>query len=121
MSCKGLCLFSSFHHYINLYTGAASAPINHFPFFQPVLHTIFFPRHWLLSLITIVEAVVRGERGINPLPGDKILDWSKLKAFADHKSNVTQNIKVVLYRIENIVGKEENADNQHFLLFPECF
>ena len=22
---------------------------------------------------------------------------------------------------ENIVGKEENAGNQHFLLFPKCF
>ena len=24
-------------------------------------------------------------------------------------------------RVENIVGKGENADNQHFLLFPQCF
>ena len=24
-------------------------------------------------------------------------------------------------RVENIVGKEENAGNQHFLLFPQCF
>ena len=23
--------------------------------------------------------------------------------------------------IEKIVGKEENAGNQHFLLFPQCF
>ena len=23
--------------------------------------------------------------------------------------------------IENIVGKGENAGNQHFLLFPQCF
>ena len=22
---------------------------------------------------------------------------------------------------ENIVGKEENGGNQHFLLFPQCF
>ena len=26
---------------------------------------------------------------INPLPNEKILDWSKLKAFADDKINVT--------------------------------
>ena len=58
---------------------------------------------------------------VNPLPDDKISDWSKLKAFADTKLNVTQNIKVVLHRIENIVGKEENAGYQHFLLFPQCF
>ena len=23
--------------------------------------------------------------------------------------------------VENIVGKEENAANRHFLLFPKCF
>ena len=27
----------------------------------------------------------------------------------------------VLERIENIIGKGENASNQHFLLFPQCF
>ena len=25
------------------------------------------------------------------------------------------------YRVENIVGKEENAGYQHCLLFPQCF
>ena len=29
--------------------------------------------------------------------------------------------KFVLDKIENIVGKEENAGHQHFLLFPQCF
>ena len=27
----------------------------------------------------------------------------------------------VLDRVENIVGKEENAGYLHFLLFPQCF
>ena len=58
---------------------------------------------------------------VNPLTDDKILGLPKLKAFADDKSNVTQNIKVVFHRIENIVEKEENAGYQHFLLFPQCF
>ena len=58
---------------------------------------------------------------LKPLPDDKILGLSKLKAFADDKLNVTQNAKVVYHRIENIVGKEENAGYQHFLLFPQCF
>ena len=57
----------------------------------------------------------------NPSPDDKILGLPNLKAFADDKSNVTQNIKVVFHRLENIVGKEENAGYQHFLLFPQCF
>ena len=49
---------------------------------------------------------------INPFPDDKILGLPKLKLFA------TQNVKVIFHRIENIVGKEENAGYQHFLLFP---
>ena len=57
----------------------------------------------------------------NPFQDDEILGLSKLKAFADDNLNVTQNIKVVFHRIENIVGKEENAGYQHFLLFPQCF
>ena len=52
---------------------------------------------------------------------DKILDWSKLKAFTDNKINVTKILKFVLGRVENILGKGENAGYQHFLLFPQCF
>ena len=58
---------------------------------------------------------------INSLPNDKSLDWSKLKAFADDKIKVTEKLKILLERVENIVGKGENAGYQHFLLFPQCF
>ena len=57
----------------------------------------------------------------NSLPNDKILDWSKLKAFADDKIKATEKLKFGLGRVENIVGKGENAGYQHFLLFPQCF
>ena len=56
----------------------------------------------------------------NSLPNDKILNWSKLKAFADVKIYVTEELKFVLGRIDKIVGKGENAGYQHFLLFPQC-
>ena len=46
---------------------------------------------------------------INSLPNDKILDWSKLKAFADDKINVAEKLSFVLGRVENIVEKGENA------------
>ena len=39
----------------------------------------------------------------------KILDWSKLKAFADDKINVTEKLKFVLERAENIVEKEKTV------------
>ena len=51
----------------------------------------------------------------NPLPNNIILDWSELKAFVDDKINVTEKLKFVLKRLENIVEKEENVGFQHFL------
>ena len=61
------------------------------------------------------------ERVNSILPNDKVKDWSKLKAFADDSINVTERLKFVLGRVENIVGKGENAGYQHFLLFQRCF
>ena len=58
---------------------------------------------------------------LNPLSYDKILDVTKLKTFADDKINVAQMMISVFDRIENNVGKGENAGHQHFLLFPQCF
>ena len=55
----------------------------------------------------------------NSLPNDKRLNWSKKKA--DDKISVTEKLKFVLERVENIVGKRENAGCQHFLFFPQCF
>ena len=50
-----------------------------------------------------------------------VLELSKLKTFADNKSNVTQKLKFKLGRVENIMGKDENAGYLHFLHFPQCF
>ena len=44
-----------------------------------------------------------------------------MEGFADEKLKVIQMAKFVLDKTENIVGKEENAGYQHFLLFPQCF
>ena len=57
----------------------------------------------------------------NSLPNNKILDWSKFKAFADDKVNVGNKLKTIYWRVENIVRKGENAGYQHFILFPQCF
>ena len=55
------------------------------------------------------------------LPNDKILDWSKFQAFADNKINMNESLKIVLGRVENILGEGENAGNQHFLHLLQCF
>ena len=58
----------------------------------------------------------------NPLQNKKKnSDSSKLKAFADDKINRKEKLKFGLGRVENMVGKGENAGYQHFLLFPQCF
>ena len=58
---------------------------------------------------------------VNSLPNNKFLDWSKLKAFADNKIKLAEKLQFDLGRVENIVGKGENAGYQHFLLFLQCF
>ena len=50
-----------------------------------------------------------------------MFDWSTLKAFADDKIIVTEKLIFFLGRVENILRKGENAGNQHFHLFPQCF
>ena len=55
------------------------------------------------------------------MPDNTILALSKLKAFADNNFILAKMVQLLSERIENIVGKGENAGNQHFLLFPQCF
>ena len=43
-------------------------------------------------------------RIFNSLPNDNILGLSKSKAFADDKIKVTENLKFVLWRVENDYG-----------------
>ena len=57
-------------------------------------------------------------RVINPLPNNKILDFAKFKVLADDKLNIVKMMISLYNRVENTVGKGENAGNQHFLLFP---
>ena len=44
--------------------------------------------------------------GLNPLPKDKIFDWSKLKAFADYKINVEEKLKFVFGKGRKHCGKQ---------------
>ena len=57
----------------------------------------------------------------NPLLNNKSLNATKLKAFADDKITVAKMRISLFHRVENTVGKGENAGYKHFLLFPQCF
>ena len=51
-------------------------------------------------------------------PTDKVLDLSKLKGSPDDKIDMTEEIKICSGRVENTVGKADNADYHNFLLNP---
>ena len=53
----------------------------------------------------------------NSLINNKFLDLTDLKSFADKNMNEYAKLKFLLGRVENVVGKGENAGCQHFLLF----
>ena len=56
----------------------------------------------------------------NPLPDDKILDWSKSKQIADDNFEFDENRRKLSELVENTVGKGEIARYEQFLLFPQC-
>ena len=72
-------------------------------------------------LLNLAKSLDQTEYVLNALPNNKILDQSDLKDFAEDRINVNFKMAFVLGRLENIVGKGENAGYQHFLLFPQCF
>ena len=60
----------------------------------PACGAFFFFFSDLIDILKVVKS----------LPNDKILNWSKLKTFADDKTDMTQMMIFVHGRIENIVG-----------------
>ena len=56
--------------------------------------------------------------GSNTLTNDKSLDWSKLKAFANDKINVTQNF--LFGKGRKHCGKRRKCWLQAFSPFPQC-
>ena len=75
----------------------------------------------IYSLLTHPEPYILEAQFLNPFPHDKILDQSKLKAFADDKLNLTKMIITVFYRVENIVGKGEIACLSNFSFSHNVF
>ena len=74
-------------------------------------------------LSVVVKILFYNSSNLNSIPNDNISDWSKFKAFAIDKINVAQMLSFdsVFDKIENIVGKGENAGYRHFLHFPHFF
>ena len=56
-----------------------------------------------------------------PITRWQILDFSKLKEFADYNFRIDENARKFSKWLENTVGKGEIARYEQFLLFPQCF
>ena len=67
---------------------------------------------WPLTLVLIQNELT--------LPNEENLE-SKLKAFEDDMINFIEMIISLSYRVENIVGKGENAGYQYFSSFHNVF
>ena len=74
-----------------------------------------------ISFLIVPQTCFLNEIYFNSLHSDNIFEWSKFKGFADDKINVREKLNFFSGKVENIVGKGENAGNQHFLLFQQCF
>ena len=76
-----------------------------------------WPFKMMMLIFCPVSKMLLGYSSAN----DKFLYFAQLKGFADNRRNMTVNSKFVSGRVENVVGKGENASYQHFLLFSQCF
>ena len=82
----------------------------------------------MISVCKRVSAFcINRDNGLQPKPFiiqillSKVLSLYQTKTFADDKINVTQKLKLVSERTENIFGERENGGNQYFRLFPQYF
>ena len=83
--------------------------------------TYYLTNYPIVEKLNLQNCFKKHNHSFTLLTRGKISDWSKMRAFADDKVNAIEKLKFVLERVKNIVGKGENAGNQHFLHFPQCF
>ena len=61
------------------------------------------------------------QTGFNSVPNNKFIEWSQSKAIQDNKLNVTENLKFVMGRVENLVGKGQTLVTSIFPFFLPYF
>ena len=99
---------------------ASSEPVHAFLEFLPVLRTIFFSNHWLLSHITIVETTDSGERGTNHVAITFINPvkeyWPSQDRTSDLMFSSPQRYRLSYGAPYYIVGGE-NASKQNYFFY----
>ena len=69
--------------------------------------------------VKLMPKAKNNQGDFNPFLNEYILDVTSLKAFADNKSNVAKMTISLFDRVENTVGKGENANTSIFS-FSHC-
>ena len=83
-----------------------------------LLHKLFSKASFLRKVKTR-KCVVKGLLNLYQMTNCRLV---QLERIADDKIYSNEQLKFLSGRVENIMGKGENAGNyQHFLLFPKCF
>ena len=65
--------------------------------------------------------IIRSWDSVNSVTHDMILEWSKLKAFADDKINVSEMLKCVSGRVETTQEREKMLVTSIFSFFHDVF
>ena len=89
-----------------------------FPLFSQCFQKAFLPRHvltWNSYLVAFNRTIF-----INSTK-QQSFKLIQIESTCGDKINVTENLKFILVRVENIVGQGENAGYQHFLHSPQCY
>ena len=78
-------------------------------------------RTYRTDIIFAIVCACQLQSTFNSLPNDKILDWSKVKAFADDKRNVIEKLKFVFGKGRKHCGKRRKCWLPAFSPFPTMF
>ena len=85
------------------------------------VHLVENSLYQILSTKTSADNQIDVLLRFNPLPNNKVLDWSIFTAFAEDKSNMNQKLNFILGRVEKHCGKRRKCWLPAFSSFPTMF
>ena len=71
--------------------------------------------------VDLIQSTISKKYHFNPLPNNKIFGRDQTESICRRQIKFTKMTIFLSDRVENTVGKGENAGYQHFLLFAQIF
>ena len=90
---------------------------------NPVMMTIIEPweEHWVHRASNCPKKIIPQQKSFNSFPNNKILDWSKLEAFADNQKKSEWKIQIRFGKGWKHCGKRRKCGLPGFSPFPTMF